>query len=51
VRLVIPVSVWLAGANNTTVSLSSPATIKSVEIDPENAFPDVDRSNNRWTKP
>jgi hypothetical protein len=50
-RQVIPVSVWLAGAKKTTVSLSSPATIKSVEIDPENAFPDVDRSNNRWTKP
>jgi hypothetical protein len=50
-RQVIPVSVWLAGAKQTSVSLSSPATIKSVEIDPENAFPDVDRSNNRWTKP
>jgi hypothetical protein len=45
------VSVWLAGARSTTVSLASPATIKSVEIDPEQVFPDVDRSNNRWIRP
>jgi hypothetical protein len=47
----IPVSVWLAGARRYTVSINSAATVRSVEIDPENAFPDIDRSNNRWTKP
>ena len=47
----IPVSIWLAGARRTSISLDSPATIKSVEIDPEQVFPDIDRSNNRWTKP
>jgi aminopeptidase N len=50
-RIVVPVTVWLGGAKQTTVSLDSPATVASVEIDPEQAFPDVDRTNNRWSKP
>jgi len=50
-RQEIPVSVWLNGARQTTVSLPSATTIRSVEIDPEEAFPDIDRSNNRWSRP
>jgi hypothetical protein len=50
-RIELPVSVWLTGARKTSVSLDSAATITAIEIDPEHAFPDVDRSNNRWTKP
>jgi len=50
-RQTLPVSVWLSGAKSTTISLAMPATVTSIEIDPENAFPDVDRSNNRWTRP
>ena len=48
-RREIPVDVWLAGARRYTLALDSPATIAKIEIDPENAFPDIDRSNNRWT--
>jgi hypothetical protein len=48
-RREIPVDAWLAGARRYTVALDSPATVAKIEIDPENAFPDVDRSNNRWT--
>ena len=50
-RVDIPVTVWLKGARRHSFSLELPATIASLEIDPENAFPDIDRSNNRWTKP
>lgn len=50
-RRVIPVDVWLAGARRYTLALDTAADITAIEIDPEQAFPDVDRSNNRWTKP
>jgi hypothetical protein len=47
----IPVSAWLSGARKYTVALRSAATVRSIEIDPDHVFPDIDRSNNRWTKP
>lgn len=49
-RMVLPVSVWLNGARSTVVSIDAGGTVKSVEIDPEHAFPDVDRSNNTWSR-
>lgn len=48
-RRTIPVDVWLAGARTTTVSIANAATVEGVEIDPELAFPDTDRTNNRWS--
>lgn len=50
-RQVIPVDVWLAGARRYTLTLPGAASVTSIEIDPEQVFPDIDRSNNRWTKP
>ena len=47
-RREIPVDVWLSGARRYTLMLDDPATVTAIEIDPENAFPDTDRSNNRW---
>jgi len=47
-RREIPVDVWLSGARRYTLTLDGPATVTKIEIDPENAFPDIDRSNNRW---
>jgi len=47
-RREIPVDVWLSGARRYTLALDAPATVAKIEIDPENAFPDIDRSNNRW---
>jgi hypothetical protein len=44
------VDVWLTGARQYTLIVDG-AGITAVEIDPERAFPDVDRSNNRWRKP
>ena len=50
-RRVIPVDVWLSGAKRYTLTLDALPAITSIEIDPEQVFPDVDRSNNRWPKP
>jgi len=50
-RITIPVDVWFAGARRYSVSLAPLPAITEVEIDPEHAFPDVDRTNNKWTKP
>jgi hypothetical protein len=50
-RQVVAVDAWLAGAWSITVTIANAATVASVEIDPEQAFPDVDRSNNRWVPP
>ncbi|HTJ22488.1 MAG TPA: M1 family metallopeptidase [Gemmatimonadaceae bacterium] len=47
-RREIPVDVWLQGARRYTLMLDDPAAVTAIEIDPENAFPDIDRSNNRW---
>jgi hypothetical protein len=48
---VIPVGVWLTGARQYTVTLDDASSVAAIEIDPEELFPDVDRTNNRWKKP
>jgi hypothetical protein len=47
---VIPVDVWLRGARKTTVLVPDAATVTALEIDAAHVFPDIDRSNNRWTR-
>jgi len=47
-RVEVPVEVWLGGARRHTVRVRGGGVVR-VEIDPEEAFPDVDRSNNTWT--
>ena len=47
-RREIPVDVWLSGARQYTLTLESAATVTRIEIDPERAFPDIDRSNDLW---
>jgi len=49
-RRELPVDPWLAGATRQQISLDNPQTITKIEIDPEQVFPDVDRSNNRWAR-
>ena len=46
----IPVESWLGGAHTATVGLP-PAPLTMVRIDPEELFPDVDRTNDVWTAP
>jgi hypothetical protein len=47
-RREIPVDVWLRGERRATLRVAASPKITKVEIDPENAFPDIDRTNNRW---
>src|SRR6185503_17564332 len=47
-RLMLPVEPFLAGARRQTTRVAGAVT--KVEIDPEQRFPDVDRSNNVWMK-
>jgi hypothetical protein len=50
--LEVPVETWLEGRRTATVTLpATPSPIIRVEIDAENAFPDVARDNNVWTRP
>lgn len=44
----IPVEEWLTGARTRSVRVEG--EVVRVEIDSENAFPDVDRDNNVWTR-
>ncbi|HWA17164.1 MAG TPA: M1 family metallopeptidase, partial [Gemmatimonadales bacterium] len=47
-RIELPVGRWLSGARTMTVKLTAPATITSVQIDPEGVFPDIHPENQRW---
>jgi hypothetical protein len=49
-RLELPVEPWLAGARTQSARIANASTVRAVEIDPEQGFPDVDRANNRWTR-
>lgn len=44
----VPVATWLRGATEATLTIATPGSATRVEIDPEMAFPDIDRSNNVW---
>jgi len=48
--VVIPVDVWLSGARRTTATVTVPGRVAVVSIDPDQTFPDVDRSNNVWRR-
>jgi hypothetical protein len=49
-RLVIPADVWLHGARTHVVQVPAQPEVVKVEIDPEAAFPDLDRSNQLWKR-
>ncbi|HSU16527.1 M1 family metallopeptidase [Longimicrobium sp.] len=50
-RREVPVEAWLAGTRTATVTLPAGGSpVVRVEIDPERAFPDADRTNNVWTR-
>jgi hypothetical protein len=48
-RLDLPVAVWLTGARRTVVRVAAQPAVTKVAIDPEGAFPDLDRTNQVWT--
>ncbi len=46
----VPVETWLAGATRVTLRVGDAATVASIEIDPEQRFPDTDRANQVWRR-
>ncbi len=46
----LPVSVWFDGEKRTTVRIAQEPAIKTIEIDPKNEFPDIDRENQVWPR-
>jgi len=47
-RLEIPVDVWLDGARSYTLRVSGSPAVTKVAIDPDEVFPDIDRSNQTY---
>jgi aminopeptidase N len=50
-RLHIPASVWMNGARSYVVHVARTPNVMRVEIDPDQLFPDIDRSNQLWITP
>lgn len=46
----VPVDRWLAGYRVATIELPAGTGVQRVEIDPEQHFPDVNRTNNVWPR-
>jgi len=49
-RVEIPVERWLENRRNVGISVHASPAIVHVEIDPEAAFPDLDRTNQVWER-
>jgi hypothetical protein len=49
-RLVLGEEGWLSGSRRRVARLAGSPPITRVEIDPEHAFPDIDRSNQVWQR-
>lgn len=49
-RIEAPADVWLKGARSWVARVPAAPRILSVEIDPDGAFPDIDRDNQRWKR-
>ncbi len=48
--LTIPVDAWFGGERRRAVRVRRDPAVKSIEIDPEKDFPDIDRSNQVWPR-
>jgi peptidase M1-like protein len=49
-RVTVPADVWFTGEKRHAVRVAREPTIRSIEIDTEKAFPDLDRSNQVWPR-
>jgi hypothetical protein len=50
-RVTVPVEVWLSGAKRVVVRVGANPRVTRVEIDPQHAFPDLNRDNQVWVAP
>jgi hypothetical protein len=48
--LTVPVDVWLRGERRRTLRIAREPTVRSIEIDADKEFPDLDRSNQVWPR-
>ena len=49
-RLTLPAEIWVRGERRHTVRLAREPAVKSIEIDADKDFPDLDRSNQVWPR-
>jgi hypothetical protein len=49
-RLTIPVDVWFDGKRRHTLRIAREPAVKTIVIDPDKEFPDLDRSNQVWPR-
>ena len=49
-KVEIPVSAWFTGEKKTSVRIAREPTIKTIEIDPDREFPDLERGNGVWPR-
>jgi hypothetical protein len=50
VHISIPVEEWLTGRQTITGRVPRRPEVMKVQLDAENAFPDLNRGNQSWTK-
>jgi aminopeptidase N len=48
--LTVPVESWFGGARRQTVRVAREPSVRTIEIDTEKDFPDLDRSNQVWPR-
>jgi hypothetical protein len=49
-RVTVPADVWAAGSNTHAETITVPARLERVVIDPDSVLPDVRRDNNVWVR-
>ena len=49
-RLTLPPDIWLRGDRRQTVRIAREPVVRSIEVDPDKEFPDLDRSNQVWPR-
>jgi Peptidase family M1 domain len=50
-RVRLPVSIWRTNEKKFEYGRFSQKELQSVELDPDNALADINRDNNKWTRP
>jgi peptidase M1-like protein len=49
-HVTLPADVWLRGDRRHTIRVAREPVVRSIEVDPEKEFPDIDRSNQVWPR-
>ena len=49
-QVTIAVDDFLRGSRRASTVIANGSTVTAIEIDPQQRFPDIDRSNNRWVR-